>query len=256
MWMRKFAIRHEKIRRLLAPFWKAVVPVSYNYPHIKVVDGFEKSKLKWLVGFIPIIRNLFYKEVLTERIIEDVFVLRNIGKKKGLRILDFGCFSSTVPIALANLGYQVVGVDYFKVNYQHPNFTFYRMNLLDNKFKDGYFDVIYGISSLEHVGVRIYPDEKNITRKDIVNEFWRLLKKGGEVIITVPFGVKRKLDDQTIFDDASLSKLFKEFKVIKEEYYARKSDTEWLPIKKAEAEKLGRKYPFSAIACFICQKKL
>ena len=185
------------MKKVLKFFWKGLVPEGFNYPYTRVISNAfygKKATLRqnalFVIGFLPVIRNFFLKPSVSERIIEDPFVLSQVQKlPKGSKVLDFGCFSSMVPLQLASIGYRVTGIDLYNYPYTHPNFIFHNQDILDNKLKSKSYDCIYAISSLEHVGRGWYEKErKNATDVAVVEQFYRLLKPGGTLLVTLPFG--------------------------------------------------------------------
>ncbi|MFC2046632.1 methyltransferase domain-containing protein [Chloroflexota bacterium] len=81
--------------------------------------------------------------------------------------------------------------------------------------RDSFYDVVVSISTLEHVGfdnshftsnlshVESRPDDYVVA----VRELWRVLKPGGQLLITVPFGIYSDFGAFQQFDLASLKKL-------------------------------------------------
>lgn len=253
------------LRKFLKPFWQGLVPEPFNYLYVRGIPGAMygtklpvKQNLLLLLGFFPIIRNFFAKSIVTERIVENPFVIGQIARlEKAAKILDFGCYSSILPLELASLGYQVVGVDLCDYPYKHPNFSFYQMDILDNKFKSNFFDCIYAVSSLEHVGVGWYPQEKQgITDSKVVKEFYGLLKPKGRLIVTVPFGKRRESVYSRIYDKDQLLSLFSNFVLITEEYFLRSQTTVWKPSSTEQIIRQSGKNSNScqAVACLVFKK--
>lgn len=246
-------------KNLLKPFWRGQVPEPFNYPYTRVIPGAMygrgtgiKETVKFIIGFIPWVRCFFYRRLVSERVVEDPFVLRHLDLKNGARILDFGCCTSILPLQLASLGYQVVGVDYYPYPYQHPNFTFYQMDFLDNQFSDQSFEAIYAVSSLEHVGLDYYPQEKKgTTAQKIADEFYRLLKSGGKLIVTLPFGQKEKIVGYKVYSRKKLAVWFRKFRLLKESYFVRESETVWRPLASREAR---RKRALDCVVCWVLVK--
>ena len=253
------------LKKIVKPLWKGTVPADFSYPYTVGIPGayfgFDiKPTVLFLLGFIPIVRNFFYEHSVSERIVEDPFVLQNINLKKGAKILDFGCYGSIVPLQLANLGYKIFGVDYYSYPYQHPNFRFFQIDFLDNKFESEYFDAIYAISSLEHVGIGYYPVEKEgITDQRVANEFYRILNPGGKVLVTVPIGKRKTFRTLRVYDGAEIKSLFKKFGFIKEEYYARKSLTIWKSVSYSEALSIpvpyNKHHTHEVVGCFVFERR-
>lgn len=227
---------------------------------LKMVFGIAR-----LFGRIPfnMFKNSFYPEA-NSRIVEIPFVLQHIPQDKSKKIMDFGCSESVLPLQLASLGYQITGFDLQNYGYKHPNFHFIRGDFLKNKMHNSSFDIAIAISSIEHAGLGSY---KSPVFSDgdikIVDEIKRKLKKGGRLLITVPFGKKFKDKLTRIYDSQTLRDLLKGFKMIKEEYYIRnKEKTTWIKQKKELVEKTGYNgkpgyhgnTTSDGVACLVCEK--
>lgn len=249
--------KKEMIKKILKSFWKGLVYEPFNYPFRKIIPNALYGKkstliqnLRFVIGFIPFIRNFMYIIDVSERIIEDPFVISEVTRlSKESKILDFGCYSSLLPLQLASLGYKVTGVDINYYDYLHPNFNFLNIDLLDNKFKNNSFDLIYAVSALEHVGAGWYENEKNgVTDSQIVKEFKRILKSKGKLLVTVPFGKKAKmLTDSRMYDEKKLRILFSDFRIISKNYYAKKNNTTWLPTDENNLKSFN-------VACWVMEK--
>jgi 2-polyprenyl-3-methyl-5-hydroxy-6-metoxy-1,4-benzoquinol methylase len=114
-------------------------------------------------------------------------VLRVLSKNgKGL-LLDVGCSHGAFDFELARRAYTVVGVDINKESIsvgdkirdslRVKNVTFHNMDILSNDFPDKRFDVIIMFETLEHI--------KEDAR--VIQEFRRILKDDGTVILSVPY---------------------------------------------------------------------
>ena len=136
-------------------------------------------------GFIYI--KLFgYPPVSANRILARK-TLRFLNKiEKGL-LLDVGCSHGAYSFELARLGYTVVGIDVNEESVQVAqkiqkylelsNVTFHCMDILSNNFSEKKFDVIIIFETLEHI--------KEDSR--VIQEFNRILKDNGIIIISVPY---------------------------------------------------------------------
>ena len=87
-------------------------------------------------------------------------------------------------------------------------------DLRDLPFKDSYFDQIACISTLEHVGLNteMYTAERveSLQKGDYkiaASELWRVLKPGGRLYLTMPFGKPCNLDWLQQFDAAMVANL-------------------------------------------------
>jgi len=108
------------------------------------------------------------------------------GDRKGF-LLDVGCSHGAFDFELARRGYTVVGIDInkesidvgdeIKNSLRGKNISFHHMDILSNHFPDKKFDVIIMFEALEHI--------KEDGR--VMEEFHRILKDDGTVILSVPY---------------------------------------------------------------------
>lgn len=111
-------------------------------------------------------------------------LLRRLGRFSGERLLDVGCGDGTFTIALSANFRAVHGIDVQEEYLEHfrsatkgnPRFEIAQMSASAMTFPDGHFDTIVTIETLEHV-----PDLPGAAA-----EICRVLKPGGELLITVP----------------------------------------------------------------------
>lgn len=124
------------------------------------------------------------------RNIEDSFVIKNGNFTKNDKVLDIGSGESIVPSLIKyEYGCDVYATDLDKneLNKQKEyseklniDFHFEVQDATKLSYSNNYFDKIIAISSIEHI-----PDTGDIKA---INEFSRVLKSGGKLLITVPFG--------------------------------------------------------------------
>ena len=176
------------------------------------------------------------------RYLEYPFVLRNLELEKGRKILDVGCVGTPFPLILASLGYQTYGIDIreWSGKLQYPNFHFIKEDMRRTSFPDEFFERITAVSTIEHIGLsgRYGSDEDLDGDKKAVKEMRRILKRGGKIFITVPYGEAKIIRPfHRVYDQKMLQELLHGLRIEKEEYYIKKNNS-WLSASKSEAEKV------------------
>jgi SAM-dependent methyltransferase len=182
-------------------------------------------------------QRLFRGELLVnERIVEYPIVLRWI--KESGRVLDIGCVSSRLPVQLASLGYEVHALDTRDYRFTHPNLTFHRADLFRWTPAVKY-DVIVLVSVLEHFGLGAYGDAVAPEGdKRAINLITQWLAPGGQLLVSVPFGVASQTPKYRIYDSAGLRRLFGDLQWVRERYFARREGA-WLPGDPSEIETIA-----------------
>jgi ubiquinone/menaquinone biosynthesis C-methylase UbiE len=131
----------------------------------------------------------------SEREVEVPFVLECLPEPPA-KVLDVGCCDSELVRELSELGYNAFGLDVRDKGYEDfPNFVI--GDGRDLPFNDESFDVVTCISALEHFG---FPDNGYHSdavfdpdaQKIAFTEMVRVLKKDGQLILTLPFGIPSK----------------------------------------------------------------
>lgn len=110
-------------------------------------------------------------------------------------------------------------------------------DLRDMCFKDNLFDAIYSLSTLEHIGLdntlyytadNSYKENDKYSYLKAISEFWRVLKPGGMVYITVPFGAYKNHGWFQIFDRNMVDKMVEQFEPSSfEKTYYRYENDQW-----------------------------
>jgi 2-polyprenyl-3-methyl-5-hydroxy-6-metoxy-1,4-benzoquinol methylase len=124
------------------------------------------------------------------------------GQAQGNRVLDLGCSQGIASIILGREGFEVVGIDVqaSSINYAQQDLaeessstrsrvTFAVGEGSDLGFEDGSFNTILLGEVLEHL----------VAPNRILKEVTRILRPGGRVVITTPFGVLHHHDHKQTF---------------------------------------------------------
>jgi len=139
-------------------------------------------------------------------------------------IVDVGggnSYSTVVPILLRIPDAQILSVDV--VN--HPNQSKYGVqyvqgDCMNTNLADESVDFVAFISTLEHVGLGRWGDPLDVDG-DIkaMQEVWRILKPGGHVVLTIPYGYPTVVFNlNRIYDAGRVLALTKGFEVLLAEY--------------------------------------
>ena len=211
------------------------------------ISGF-KAKIVNFVNLLYKLINLKSKKIIIEeRIVEIPFLYKNLDFHKINKILDLGCVGSKISLQLASLGFNVVGIDYRPFIFKHKNLEFIQGNFFEIDLPAESFDCVICISTVEHIGLPAYnikPFEQG--DKKAIEKIYNLLKKGGKLILTVPFGKAIVNQFARYYDQKSLNQLIKMFKIDEFEIY-EKSKSGWF-LSNNSSNKSEK------VACVVCVK--
>ncbi len=154
---------------------------------------------------------------VNERIVEQPFVFAALaGLTPPARVLDVGGSESTVGLSLAALGHDVTVVDPRGYPLAHPRLTAAacRLDQLDPALAG--FDAAVALSALEHFGLGGYGEAPG-GRLDLAaleTLRTRLLRSGGLLALTVPFGAPRVDEFERVYDRPGLDALLAGWEVV------------------------------------------
>jgi len=246
-------------RKIIEFLFKRHYPLKFTYECGYVIDPTLKlGKIKRIfLEFMPMSRYKKKYMILhfSERIVENPFVIQNIPEDKNIKILEIGCTASKIAMYLTNLGYKVDGVDLVDYEYKHPNFKFHKGNFFDIKFGPNIYDVVILLSVIEHVGLDVYGNKIIDERGDIemLREIHRILKLGGKVILTAPYGNFEGSQTYRVYDEKRVNELFGLFDSKKYIYYERKNKPYYMNVEKEELDnkKLVNNGGIKGLICVI-----
>lgn len=191
-----------------------------------------------------------------DRDFEYPWVLRNIDIKKG-KLLDIG---STVGQMLYDILPKEIEINTLNINNQKDVKGVKQIegDIRKTDFKSNLFDCITCVSTLEHIGVEGRYGVKEDKLGDIkaMEEMLRILKPSGKLYLTVPYGAKDVLPINKLYNKKRTEKLFKGYKLVKEEYlrYDKRYGI-WLTVPEKEAVKtVWGKDKWYSLGLFVLQK--
>lgn len=110
-------------------------------------------------------------------------------------------------------------------------------DIRDTCYRDGFFDWIVSLSTIEHVGLdntKLYTNDPKKKESDpyaflsAVAEFRRILKPGGILYLSVPFGIRKNLGWLQVFDGEMVNAVLHAFSPMsRSEWIFRYQDGAW-----------------------------
>ena len=94
------------------------------------------------------------------------------------------------------------------------------------EFKPDFFDCVTAVSTIEHVGLGRYGDviDKDGDVKAVV-EIRRVLKKGGEFLLTAPYGIRAITPSHRVYDKNALTRILSGFCIVASQCFSREGAT-------------------------------
>jgi SAM-dependent methyltransferase len=185
--------------------------------------------------------------VTSERLVEYDFVVRNLLRRSKANVLDVGAAGSGLAQAIRDFRseWKITGIDLAAGSDAV-------MDALSTGFRDRVFDQVISVSTIEHLAI----EDKSGDVK-AMKEVFRILKKGGSAIITVPYGRRNRLEHR-VYDRKSLTALAGRFIIVKKEFY-RYDSGKWEKCSQAAADRAESQVPLqfhsAACACLLLKKQ-
>jgi len=194
----------------------------------------------------------------SDRFIEYPWLLENIDITSG-RLLDIG---STIGDQLYDTLPKTVEINCLNLNskkFKNKQIKFKQGDIRKADYPDNYFDLIACVSTLEHIGVagRYGSDDQPEGDLRAMGEIKRILKPGGILLATVPYGDKDILPINKLYNKTRIDDLFSGLEIISQEF--KKFDKNWhvwLKVGETEAAKTDMASDGWYALCLIKAKKI
>ena len=209
-------------------FCRPSIPVDFN-DSVKYTVNSSAPWKRFLVGCLPApLHKPFMTVHVSERVVEIPFVFANLRAPKGATVVDLGCFESRMSLELANRGYRVLASDLRPYPFAHPNLHVLTGDFAVAPIQNDSVDAVIAISTLEHIGLSCYgKGSEKSSDHAVVRKIQSVLKRGGQFLLTVPFGVRGQTGWYRVYDKQSLSMLLVDFELEKIEFYRRTAISSW-----------------------------
>ncbi len=177
--------------------------------------------------------------VTSERTIEYEFLERNIpSSRRKAVIADFGSYWRELDLSLRQFGegsWRAIGVD------QKRGGCDLNADRRSVSLRTGSIDEVICISTLEHIGLSATIADAHGDQKAI-GEAYRVLRKGGIAVLTVPYGKASANRHGRVYDRHDLQILLKDFAVTKKEFYSYQKGR-WKKCSQAAADRYSGYVP-------------
>ena len=194
----------------------------------------------------------------SDRFIEYPWLLENIDITSG-RLLDIG---STIGDQLYDTLPKTVEINCLNLNskkFKNKQIKFKQGDIRKADYPDNYFDLIACVSTLEHIGVagRYGSDDQPEGDLRAMGEIKRILKPGGILLATVPYGDKDILPINKLYNKTRIDDLFSGLEIISQEFKKfNKNWHVWLKVGETEAAKTDMASDGWYALCLIKAKKI
>jgi SAM-dependent methyltransferase len=179
--------------------------------------------------------------LLNSRILEYPYVIERLHGLKPGRALDVGATDTGNFLAptLVAMGWEVWGIDVRPFRLDLAGFHLVVGDIRATSFADGFFDVAYCVSTIEHVGlsgrygVQVEDPDGDLTA---AREIRRIVRAGGRFILTIPYGIGGIVKPaERIYDKARLDRLTEVWEIVHRRFHHLDEEGYWHEVDEAQA---------------------
>ncbi len=166
----------------------------------------------------------YNREQLGMKDFEILFALRSVFSHvpKDGRVMDVASGSSLLPLFYSTLGFRAVHQDVHPLSFDYPGVENIVCDVIDlaNQCEPESFDAISMICAMEHFGLGRYGDKMDASGDFKAVEYLEpLLKIGGILVVTVPFGPPALVyNTHRVYNYQRLKIIFEGFEIVEEKY--------------------------------------
>ena len=201
-----------------------------------------------------------------ERVVENSFIENCLLERNNVADMGFAYAEDRWYFLLNKLKINnLVGIDL--ATQQRIDYGVYKMKLLEDmremNIESKTFDAILCVSTLEHVGMnnKIYGFKKENRPQDqskALDELYRILRNGGRLYLTLPFGHYQVEDWYVQYDLEHLMRLITSSKFITKRMFCYKENNGWRFEKSwnfSDVYYQAEKHRAGGVVCLILQKQ-
>lgn len=194
--------------------------------------------------------------LLGDRDIEHSWISANMPVGPG-KALDFGSGPTWLSLLAVRKEFEVKAIDLSSIKwyFSHSDLQFQKIDLFDLDLEENSLDLVINCSTIEHVGLKgRYHVTEDIPSGDIeaMNLLKRYLKPGKLMLLTLPVGKDRIYHpSHRVYGLERLPKLLNGWKIVKDEFWIKNDQNNWIQATKENALKTETKRHYYGLGLFV-----
>src|ERR1035437_4322917 len=199
--------------------------------------SFSKTMGNYLRRIFRSLRKETPHPLAGDRAIEWSWVIEHLPNQPS-KILDLGSVGSPITGISARLGHNVTSIDIRDIEYEMKNVNFQKKDIIDIDILNEKFDAIILCSMIEHIGLPDRYGSNTYTHGDLIamDKLKKVMKANCIIIITIPVGIDSIIPPyHRIYGEKRLPLLFKNYKIMSEEFWCKEKEGQWKVCNRKEA---------------------